>query len=67
MANSSTRTSTNNAYLDDFKCNICLEVLKEPVQCVKNEHYFCKKCITEHLKRSTRLMQYIQFHYNLLH
>ncbi len=51
MASCSTRTSTNNVYLDNFKCNICLEVLQEPVQCVKNEHYFCKKCISKHLKR----------------
>jgi hypothetical protein len=29
-----------------------LEVLQDPVQCVKNEHYFCKKCINKHLTRS---------------
>ncbi|CAB4007278.1 RING finger 151-like isoform X2 [Paramuricea clavata] len=49
---SSTQNDTNAAYLDHFTCNICLEVLQEPVQCVKNEHYFCKKCITKHLTRS---------------
>ncbi|CAB4024496.1 E3 ubiquitin- ligase NRDP1 [Paramuricea clavata] len=53
MANASTTPNdTNTAYLDHFTCNICLEVLQEPVQCVKNEHYFCKKCITKHLTRS---------------
>ena len=26
--------------------------VEEPVQCVNNEHYFCKKCISEHLTRS---------------
>jgi hypothetical protein len=49
---SSIQNDSNTAYLDHFTCNICLEVLQEPVQCVKNEHYFCKKCITKHLTRS---------------
>jgi hypothetical protein len=49
---SSTQKDSNAAYLDHFSCNICLEVPQEPVQCVKNEHYFCKKCITIHLTRS---------------
>jgi hypothetical protein len=49
---SSTEDDSNTAYFDNFTCIICLEVLQEPVQCVKNEHYFCKKCITKHLKRS---------------
>ena len=35
-----------------FHCGICYSVLKEPVTCQKNEHYFCKACITEHLKNS---------------
>jgi hypothetical protein len=45
-------TCSNTAYFDNFTCIICSEVLQEPVQCVKNEHYFCKNCITKHLKRS---------------
>ena len=53
MASSSSFQSNANAlYFDQFTCSICLEVLHEPVQCVKNEHYFCKRCITKHLKRS---------------
>ena len=48
----SIQNDSNTAYFDNFTCIICLEVLQEPVQCVKNEHYFCKKCITKHLKRS---------------
>jgi hypothetical protein len=37
---------------DNLHCVICTEVLKDPVQCRRNEHHFCKNCITEHLKRS---------------
>ena len=49
---SSTQNKTSTMYFDHFTCNICLEVLQDPVQCVKNEHYFCKKCITKHLTRN---------------
>ena len=35
-----------------FCCKICLEVLHDSVQCQNNEHYFCRKCITKHLKNS---------------
>ena len=35
----------------NFICPICQKVLKDPVQC-RNEHYFCKACITQHLKNS---------------
>ena len=35
----------------NFFCPICQDVLKDPVQC-HNEHYFCKACITQHLKNS---------------
>ena len=35
----------------NFHCLICQKVLKDPVQC-HNEHYFCKACITQHLKNS---------------
>ncbi|CAB4023727.1 RING finger 151-like [Paramuricea clavata] len=52
MATCSTKTNTHTAGSHHFTCNICLEVLQDPVQCVKNEHYFCKKCITKHLTRS---------------
>ena len=49
---SSTENYTNTTYFDHFACNICLEVLQDPVQCVENEHYFCKKCVTDHLTRT---------------
>ena len=35
----------------NFICDLCKGVLKDPVQC-HNEHYFCKACITQHLKNS---------------
>ena len=35
----------------NFFCPICTDVLKDPVQC-HNQHYFCRACITEHLKNS---------------
>lgn len=49
---SSTQNDNTTAYFDNCTCSICLEVLQEPVQCVNNEHYFCKRCISEHLTRS---------------
>ena len=33
---------------DNLHCAICSCVLKDPVMC-KNEHYFCRGCITKHL------------------
>ena len=38
----------------NFHCAICLNVLKHPMQCVRNEHSFCKPCITRYLKKSRR-------------
>lgn len=35
-----------------FHCGICYNVLKEPVTCQRNEHYFCRACLIEHLKNS---------------
>ena len=37
---------------ENLHCVICTEVLKDPVQCRRNEHHFCRNCITEHLKHS---------------
>ena len=37
---------------ENFHCPICMNVLKDPVQCQRNQHYFCTPCITEHLKNS---------------
>ena len=36
--------------VDYFQCPICFEQLEEPMQCVNNEHPFCKRCITRHLR-----------------
>ena len=40
-----------NSIANNFICDLCKGVLKDPVQC-HNEHYFCKACITQHLKNS---------------
>ena len=37
---------------DNLHCVICTEVLKDPVQCPRNEHHFCRNCIIKHLKHS---------------
>ena len=36
----------------NFHCLICYNVLKDPVMCRNNQHYFCRGCITEHLRRN---------------
>ena len=36
-----------------FHCLICYNVLKDPVMCRRNQHYFCRYCITEHLRRNS--------------
>ena len=41
-----------NSVDEDLHCPICMNVLKDPVQCGPNEHYFCSNCITRHLKNS---------------
>ena len=37
----------------NFHCLICFNVLKDPVMCRRNEHFFCRGCITEHLRRNS--------------
>ncbi len=37
----------------NFHCLICYNVLKDPVMCRRNEHFFCRGCITEHLCRNS--------------
>ena len=37
----------------NFHCLICYNVLKDPVMCTRNQHYFCHGCITEHLRRNS--------------
>ena len=38
----------------NFLCLICFNVLKEPVLCPRNQHCFCRGCITKHLQNSQR-------------
>ena len=38
----------------NFLCLICFNVLKEPVMCSRNQHCFCRACITKHLQNSQR-------------
>ena len=42
-----------NTVSQSFHCPICLNVLKEPVMCRRNQHYFCTSCITRHLGNSS--------------
>ena len=37
----------------NFHCPICMNVLKDPVQCQRNQHYFCTPCITKHLNNNS--------------
>ena len=47
-------TSRFQSAIDDgFICCICLCVLKDPMQCENNEHYFCSGCIKELLKKTS--------------
>ncbi|CAB4032284.1 RING finger 151-like [Paramuricea clavata] len=38
----------------NFLCLMCFNVLKEPVLCPRNQHCFCRACITKHLENSKR-------------
>ena len=38
----------------NFLCLICFNVLKDPVLCPRNQHCFCRECITKHLQNSQR-------------
>ena len=38
----------------NFLCLICFNVLKNPVLCARNQHCFCRGCITKHLENSRR-------------
>ena len=38
----------------NFLCLICFNVLKDPVLCPKNQHCFCRGCITKHLENSRK-------------
>ena len=38
----------------NFLCSICHNVLKDPVLCSRNQHSFCRACITKYLETSQR-------------
>ena len=38
----------------NFLCLICFNVLREPVLCPRNQHCFCRSCITKHLENYRR-------------
>ena len=38
----------------NFLCLICFNVLKDPVLCPRNQHCFCRGCITKHLENSRK-------------
>ena len=38
----------------NFHCPICMNVLKDPIQCQRNQHYFCTPCISKHLKDNSQ-------------
>ena len=38
----------------NFICQICFNVMREPVLCPRNQHCFCRSCITKHLENSKR-------------
>ena len=38
----------------NFLCLSCSNVLKDPVLCSRNQHCFCRACITKHLENSGR-------------
>ena len=41
-----------NVVNPNFHCSICLNVLKEPKMCQRNQHVFCSSCIERHLQNS---------------
>ena len=38
----------------NFLCQICFKVLKDPVLCPRNQHCYCRSCITKQLENSQR-------------
>ena len=38
----------------NFHCQICMNVLQEPMQCRSNEHLFCSPCIRRHLEQNSQ-------------
>ena len=38
-------------YLDDFKCPICLDVFRNPIELLECRHKFCSRCIEMWISR----------------
>ena len=38
----------------NFICQICFNVMRDPVLCPRNQHCFCRSCITKHLENAKR-------------
>ena len=38
----------------NLHCPICSNVLKNPVQCLRNQHLFCSPCIIRHLEQNSQ-------------
>ena len=38
----------------NFLCLICFNIFNDPVMCSRNQHCFCRSCITQHLQNSQR-------------
>lgn len=49
LAKMSNLNQNNEAILDSFRCNICLQVLKDPVMINRCEHIYCRECIVNWL------------------
>ncbi len=43
----------HSAIDEGLTCPICFGVLKDPMQCENNEHYFCSGCIKKHLEKTS--------------
>ena len=47
-----------NCFKDLVNCPICLNILIDPVICIKCQNCFCKKCINEWLKNNEKCPNY---------
>ena len=49
----------NKEYYEGIKsminCLICLNIIENPVQCTKCQHYFCSECITDILSIKSKI------------
>ena len=46
--------------IEDFICQICFYVLKDPISCSNNKkaHSFCKRCIDQYLKENNKCINF---------